>query len=473
MQETTRQSTNREGKKKLFPPVKSFEERFQEGFEGEDILERRKTGEALSDLLNNVDDPLVVALDGKWGTGKTWFLQRWTGHHHKNNESSTVVYFDAFAHDYLSDPLPALVSALAKNTTDRNIQRIKKIAFKLTKTLTRVGMRVVATNGTSEIIGAGIKAIGPELEKNIDEYWKVEKGKAAAMEQFKDALKSLAANKKVIFVLDELDRCRPDYALEVLEVIKHFFSVPNVHFVLGVNLEALENMVRTRYGNSINAKIYLQKFIQITLELPNEFGGTHQRTKDVSVYLDRLCKEMNVPKHIADKLIYQIKLVARSNPISLRHIEHIISAVNLASSRVRNKNDGITDGMYSVMTDLIIARIVRFDLYPKFLDATITEPKLKKYFGATDKILKENDINSEIFNTWDIRLRYGTWLFITQNERFQNLGDEDREGILNNLYGYNHRRSVRKNPQELPKFIQSNWLDLFQFYDPSTPKNNI
>jgi len=239
---------------KLYPPVKSLEERSKEGFGKNDILKRNNTGSALSELLNSIDEPLVVALDGKWGTGKTWFLQGWVGEHSKiPKNNSTVVYFDAFAHDYLSDPLPSLVSALADSTEsrNRNIQRIKKMAFKLAKTVVRTSLRAglaASTVGTSEIINTSIKAIGSELEKNIDKYWKAEEGKTVAMQGFRKALKSLATEKKVIFVIDELDRCRPDYALELLEVIKHFFSVSNVQFVLGVNLEALEDMVSVRYG---------------------------------------------------------------------------------------------------------------------------------------------------------------------------------------------------------------------------------
>ena len=90
---------------KIVPPEPSVD-LYNEGFEEPDILQRRNTGDALSDLLNRIDDPLVVALDGRWGTGKTHFLKRWAGAH----EGATAVYFDAFAHDYISDPLPALVS---------------------------------------------------------------------------------------------------------------------------------------------------------------------------------------------------------------------------------------------------------------------------------------------------------------------------------------------------------------------------
>jgi len=94
----------------------------------------------------------------------------------------------------------------------------------------------------------------------------------------------------VVFVIDELDRCRPDYALAMLEVIKNFFTVPHLHFVLGVNLAALEAIVRTRYGKKIGARTYLGKFIQVKLTLPDAVGPDHDRKKTTLAHFDQLMK---------------------------------------------------------------------------------------------------------------------------------------------------------------------------------------
>ena len=92
------------------PQVKLYEE----GFETEDILQRADVGRALSGLVERIEDPIVVALDGGWGTGKTYFLKRWVGAHCLDNAGkATTIYFDAFANDYLSDPLPSLYRPLA------------------------------------------------------------------------------------------------------------------------------------------------------------------------------------------------------------------------------------------------------------------------------------------------------------------------------------------------------------------------
>ena len=86
------------------------------------LLQRRKPGKALSRLMQSFEKRRVVALNGNWDTGKTWFLERWTKHHRDRFADTTVVYFDAFENDYISDPLPALVTALEKEIANKNME---------------------------------------------------------------------------------------------------------------------------------------------------------------------------------------------------------------------------------------------------------------------------------------------------------------------------------------------------------------
>ena len=483
---------------RLFPDPK-VKRLYEDGFGENDFLNRRQTGEALSDLLNRIEEPLVVALDSQWGSGKTWFLQRWVGEHDKANDNSIVVYFDAFAHDYVSDPLPALVSELVGRTGNKETFRtIKEVAFKVVQAGVRLGA-AFATSGLSEAGGAIANSVAGEAEKQLEEFWKREESRNRAMKEFRTALESLVSGengKRIIFVVDELDRCRPDYALEVLEVIKHFFLVDNVHFVLGVNLKALEKMVSSRYGADIEAGEYLQKFISIKLELPEVDKDEKQGDRNVSRYLDYLCEQMEVPDHIARWLKTRIKLVSRTNSVSLRQIDHIVSAVTLASREALNyddfpwasvygKNSG--EGMYAVMVDLIIAKVVCPDLYPKFLDATITPDDLHSYLGYSDSlpilhpkyldkghsprenpkgIILEQDFDKEGWN-W----AFDTWLLISQIETeipvLGNVLPNRKSEIGRSLFSPT-LKSNDLQVKELPRKIQREWLDLFRFYKPSS-----
>jgi hypothetical protein len=88
---------------------------YNEGFTGKDILKRADTGKRLSSLVESIEDPLVIALDGEWGSGKSFFLKCWVGAHKlENNGQATTIYFDAFAHDYLEDPLIALTGCISE-----------------------------------------------------------------------------------------------------------------------------------------------------------------------------------------------------------------------------------------------------------------------------------------------------------------------------------------------------------------------
>lgn len=243
-----------------------------DGFEEHDQLGRAETGTKLSRLEEQLESPTVIALDGSWGSGKSFFLKCWCGEHKKevHGKTADVIYFDAFEHDFLDDPLIALAGAISKQLvgdpleiTEGKAKRIKKfknVAWALGKAGARIGVNVAtfgATKHLEELGDAIAEAVGSEASAAVDvlgrsdnaeTFWKAENAKMAAMEGFRLALRELTETdkngdptKKLVIIIDELDRCRPDYALSMLEVMKHFFAVDGVHFVLGVNMKELEN----------------------------------------------------------------------------------------------------------------------------------------------------------------------------------------------------------------------------------------
>ena len=82
-------------------------------------------------------------------------------------------------------------------------------------------------------------------------------------------MEATKGDKPIIFIIDELDRCRPSYAVELLEQVKHFFSVSGIVFVLSIDKVQLGHAVRGVYGNDrINADEYLRRFIDIEYSIP-------------------------------------------------------------------------------------------------------------------------------------------------------------------------------------------------------------
>lgn len=90
-------------------PVQKEVALYNEGFGKDDLLQRKSAGERISELLERIEDPMVLAVDGAWGSGKSYFLKRWVGAHTvENGGTATTVYFDAFANDFLDAPLIAM-----------------------------------------------------------------------------------------------------------------------------------------------------------------------------------------------------------------------------------------------------------------------------------------------------------------------------------------------------------------------------
>lgn len=464
---------------RFLPPEPSVD-LYNEGFEEPDILNRKPISQALSALTNRIADPLVIALDGKWGTGKSYFLKRWVGAHNLENDASSVtVYFDAFAQDFVSDPLPALLASLEERlpTEQRSkLQAAKDAALKLIKPISRIGLSLAtfgATQAVDDVGDAVVEAISGEAARGLDAYWEEQAQRQNAMSQFRSAIEALAENvteeasgASLIFVIDELDRCRPDYALEVLEVIKHCFSIPRVHFVLGVNLEALELSVAARYGDRVDASAYLQKFIQIRLSLPTDVGDQYHRTPAILEYAKHLIEQMEVPQHLAERLKNQLAVVAYNNRVSMRDVGKIVSSLMLANDEVLT-NGRFLAGWLDTMIDLVIAQVIKPDLFPKLLSASCSDDELIEYFGATEERvgLDREGRRSRTFD-YNVYGRYKSWQYFCNDGV---LGDpntpseEDlraRETVSRSLDEFGSPENVKQIPQR----VYDNWLNLFRLH---------
>lgn len=392
-----------------------------DGFSPHCKLGRQDMGEKLSGLLSSIDTPIVVALDGPWGSGKSHFLKCWCGAHvHGFGYSEDiVVYFDAFKNDYLSDPLLALTFALEKrfangNGAPKKIEKLKHAAISAGKPLLRIGL-AAATAGVSEasgpIIAAIVGAANEQANSLLDELWKAETGRMAAMENFAKALTELATaedeQRQFIFIVDELDRCRPDYALSLLEIIKHFFSVPNVHFVLGVNLEELGNSIQSRYGAGVDTNAYLQKFIDVRMRL--EPGLDHgPQGSEARTYFNHVADAMALDNaHYKGMIDCYLEIWGESCPLTLRNMEKLVSAAVLTPALPDHPR---SRGRYILIAGLLILEIGN----PQLLDEirqgeNLPETWLKvaKYFSFSEITENSGSPEIEIVNAWYFFLKRG------------------------------------------------------------------
>ena len=245
-----------------------------------DLLDRRKPAEVLTDVVGSFRGPGVVAIDAAWGTGKTTFLRMWS--QKLTNDKFTVVEFNAWDTDFAADPFLALSTEIQKGLESTGadvprdaMQEVKKWSVEILR------------HGVPELIRLGaasvpfVALVSERLteriltrlsESRVSSYAKTKN----AFREFRDGLSRVAEAvsrssnaKPLVVIVDELDRCRPTYTVELLETAKHLFSVDHVVFVLGINRSQIAHSVRALYGSGFDADHYLNRFIDASVHLPS------------------------------------------------------------------------------------------------------------------------------------------------------------------------------------------------------------
>jgi len=263
-------------------PIKSEEINTDNAFEN-CKLGRKKYADVLTSLIGNYPEGFVLAINNKWGTGKTTFLRMWK-EDLKQNEFQTI-YFNAWENDFENNPLIALMGELktmkGKNEAQftSTLKKAAKLSQHLVPTLVKaVAEKYISTETVKQAIEDVSKGFMDIFENEVKEYSERKK----SIKEFRDSLSKLIADttkgKPLVFIVDELDRCRPNYAVLILEQIKHFFSVPNIVFVLSIDKEQLGNAICGVYGSEkIDSDEYLKRFIDIEYSLPDVKDGTYYK----------------------------------------------------------------------------------------------------------------------------------------------------------------------------------------------------
>lgn len=240
------------------------------------------------------DQSLTIAINAPWGKGKSFFLDRFAK---EMSGTHPVIVFDAWKTDFSGSPLAAFCFEIGNQISSSQGFDEKAIADfkKATSTLVmhhliNIGSSLVSAGVSAVIPGAGlavdaikkgIEASGESLpaesedsfNKLLDEYMATKSAIKDMRVALGELVESVANSGKkklpIIIVVDELDRCRPIYAIELLECVKHIFEVKGVYFVFGTNLDSLADSVRAVYGNDFNGRGYLERFFSLEVGLPD------------------------------------------------------------------------------------------------------------------------------------------------------------------------------------------------------------
>lgn len=336
-----------------------------------------KRNDALCDFLrflDRIDYPCAVALDGRWGSGKTFFVKEaqmiLTAENPMIRQKDDVlnlplplkmqhrflpIYYDAWRNDNAIDPLLSLIYTIASDERinkedyfDKNPSfRDKLTAAAASVSIAAIGGKIGGALGTltGQAAGGAVgKAVGTaagtaagtaidsifkymkELKKTDHPLGDTEKEKDLEEEISRflaeclgkdEEKKTLPKAERLVIFIDELDRCKPTFAVQLLERIKHYFHTKNVTFVLAINSVELIHTIRAVYGQEFDATRYLDRFFDFRIGLPQA---------DISLYLKQMqfIDEKETQEIYSDEIL---RSLAEKYNLSLREIEKLCRAL--------------------------------------------------------------------------------------------------------------------------------------------------
>lgn len=405
-----------------------------------------------------VDESLSVSIDAGWGFGKTFFLNKLE--ERLKEDGHMVVQFNAWETDLSNDAFISFADSfftqLAQYLEDSSIffekADLAMIAFgslmldKFVSGLPFLGTVKEAITGTREKYRVLVEKEGSyfirDSEKSKSGLELVKEKVEESLDTFFSKLKPEYQDKRVIILIDELDRSRPDYSVQVLERVKHLFKDSRLSFVFAINKDELEKSITQTYG-SINVPIYFEKFFTFSFRLPET---------DIDSFL-----ESDIPfagndgqKVYYDLLVQMVKDSHRF--ISLRQVERIFNYFE-AVCRIVTDFDSFTPAPYLIPI-AVFSKVMDDD----FFHTAFEKRNVAKYYsyGGPNSVFKS--LVYDKFQSYGIGGREG-WTHIFQLMTTpDDLGisrpgyyvSDDRKLNISNSKG-DSIRLIRSDSEDLPK----------------------
>jgi len=308
---------------------------------------------------------------------------------------------NAWESDFADDPLLPMLSVLDAWLGEQSSMPAVHAAWEKAKSFapgiiksTAVALAKAATLGALDIdkelekIAADVA--GGAVGDLVDSF----NAKKRSLELFKENLSaSLAAlpehQGNLIIFIDELDRCRPTYSVELLERIKHLFDVDQIVFVLAINRNQLGKSIQGVYGASFDGFNYLRRFIDMDYRLA---------TPDVASYVEKRMHHKDIVDYMSDRQGGRDELRSGAQVLaalverfsySLRDIDQLVMRFKLVLRSVERQQYLDLD----LMLCLLVLRTEGPELYGAYVSGTASASQVISYLidGEPGKQLISND----------------------------------------------------------------------------------
>lgn len=259
------------------------------------------------------NDNYVLNLNAKWGTGKSYFLKRWVK---EIEQTYPTVYIDAWSSDHSSDPLLSVVSEVKNRLKElKEISKFEQRLFegvaKAVKATAPAVIKAVVKNqleragvnldelgdfiSNDDASDAGAKLVEQAIKAHNEASVGVKSIKSSVQGWMQYVVESKKRRYPLFIFIDELDRCRPTYAIEMLETIKHIFDMKNVVFVIATDKDQLQHSIKAIYGAEFDSRLYLDRFFSrtVTLSNPSRVDFIRRKLAESKIFSDYFSDDSN------------------------------------------------------------------------------------------------------------------------------------------------------------------------------------
>lgn len=356
-----------------------------------------------------------IFINAPWGMGKTLFADAIKEYLSENYEEINTLYVNSWKMDFYDEPMKALIAEMSEDSiiTVESTEKAKKFL----KNCGKIFFGKILKNFLLKRFNLNDKDI-EEMKSffngldtsELEDYKNYKK----LLEEFKDTLSKEERPK--IIIIDELDRCRPDYAIQLLEIIKHIFDVKNIIFLFLINRKQLESIVSTIYMNSNLSIKYFEKFYDIELNLPE---ANYKELNEPEFQVVNSFKEYKVDKNnysenrdlVIQKIFLDMIFVVNDSfsKISIRSIKKLLKKFNILKDSLIEK-----EKEQHILILLLIEYFLKKELNLKY-DTIITKYNkhrlIEEYFIKINmddtrknlilKVLENGKINRDDVNFLD------------------------------------------------------------------------